>query len=257
MNSYTAIPCEIIADHVHKILVIENYHLINSFALPLFANGSPTLLFLSTKATIDEKATNHLTLFGQTVFPETLKVTDKFTMIAYFFKPFSLNSLFSISALEITDKPVDLTLLSLPDTTELQEKLLNATTTTKMISILDNYIAKLIKRTTKDTKVIQYATDKLAVNTSKESLVKVQKELHITERTFQRLFEKSVGVAPNLYRRICQFNAAFEQLNNRNFNKLSDIAFQHGYADQSHYIRAFKEFTNITPKDYMKFASQD
>jgi AraC-like DNA-binding protein len=37
---------------------------------------------------------------------------------------------------------------------------------------------------------------------------------------------------------------------------LSDIAFENGYADQSHYVRAFKEFTNITPKDYLKFAEQ-
>jgi AraC-like DNA-binding protein len=70
------------------------------------------------------------------------------------------------------------------------------------------------------------------------------------------MFERNIGVAPNLYRRICQFNSAFTQLNIRNHQKLSDIAFQNGYADQSHYIRSFKEFTNITPKEYLQFASE-
>jgi len=65
-----------------------------------------------------------------------------------------------------------------------------------------------------------------------------------------------VGVAPNLYRRICQFNTAFVQLNRRRHQKLSDIAFQNGYADQSHYIRSFKEFTHITPSEYLKFGSE-
>jgi AraC-like DNA-binding protein len=69
------------------------------------------------------------------------------------------------------------------------------------------------------------------------------------------MFEKNIGIAPNLYRRICQFNSAFQQLNNRKYCKLSDIAFENGYADQSHYIRAFKEFTNLTPKDYLNFGS--
>jgi AraC-like DNA-binding protein len=256
MKAYNPVPSNKIADHVHRILVIENYHVANPFTLPLFANGSPTLLFLTTKGTIDNNATGHLTLFGQTVFPETLTIKDNFTIIAYFFKPFSLFSLFGISPLEITDRPVDLNLLPLPKTSELQEKLLNAGKIDYMLRILDDYISDLVIKTNADCRIIKYATTEIANNTSKESLVLVQKDLCVTERTFQRMFEKMIGIAPNLYRRICQFNSAFEQLNRRKYYKLSDIAFENGYADQSHYIRAFKEFTNITPKDYLKFAEQ-
>jgi len=256
MKAYNPIPSGKIAAHVHRILVIENYHLTNPFTLPLFANGSPTLLFLTTKAAIDNKATSHLTLFGQTVYPETLVIKDVFTMIAYFFKPFSLFSLFGISPQELTDKPVDLNLLPLKKTNQLQDQLVNAGTTENMISLLDDYISELIIRVKADCHVIKYATNEIVKNTSKESLFLVQKDLHVTERTFQRMFEKTIGIAPNLYRRICQFNSAFEQLNRRKYHKLSDIAFENGYADQSHYIRAFKEFTSITPKDYLKFASE-
>jgi len=256
MKAYNPTPSEKIADHVHRILVIENYHVTNPFTLPLFANGSPTLLFLTTKGTIDNNATSHLTLFGQTVFPETLTIKDDFTIIAYFFKPFSLFSLFGISPQELTDKPVDLSLLPRSKTCELQEKLLNAGTVESMINLLDDYISGLIIKAKADCRIIKYATNEIAKNISKESLFAVQKDLHVTERTFQRMFEKTIGIAPNLYRRICQFNFAFEQLNKRKYHKLSDIAFENGYADQSHYIRAFKEFTNITPKDYLKFASE-
>jgi AraC-like DNA-binding protein len=69
------------------------------------------------------------------------------------------------------------------------------------------------------------------------------------------MFEKTIGVPPNQYRRICQFNAGFRQLQRRKFNKLSDIAFENAYADQSHYIRSFREFTGITPKDYLNFGN--
>jgi AraC-like DNA-binding protein len=79
----------------------------------------------------------------------------------------------------------------------------------------------------------------------------IQRELNIYERTLQRMFEKHIGISPNIYRRICQFNSAFTDLNLGNYNNLSDIANNHGYADQSHYIRAFKEFTNITPGEYL------
>lgn len=245
-----------IAEYVERILVIEHYQITNPFSLPLFANGSPTLLFKSTKGSIKNSPTSNFTLFGQTVFPEALTFTEDFTLIAYFLKPYSLISLFGITAKELTDKPIDLNLVAPQKTFSLQEQLLNADSIEKMIALLNNYISTLIARVKTEASIIKYATIKIVNNPSKQILVAVQKELHITEKTFERMFEKNVGVAPNLYRRICQFNAGFQQLNNRKFNKLSDIAFDHGFADQSHYIRSFKEFTNITPKEYLNFGSE-
>ena len=69
------------------------------------------------------------------------------------------------------------------------------------------------------------------------------------------MFESNVGISPRLYKRICQFNAAFQQLNQMKFSKLSDIAYEKGYADQSHFVRTFKEFTNITPKEYLNYGA--
>lgn len=249
-------PNDKIAEYVERILVIDNYQITTPFSLPLFANGSPTLVFKSTKGTIGNSSTTHLTLFGQTILPEALTFTEDFTLIAYFFKPYSLLSIFGVTARELTDQPIDLNLLAPQKTAGLQGQLLNAHTTENMIGLLDNYISNLISNAKNNCPIIKYASTKIAQHPSKEVLIWVQKELHITERTFQRMFEKNIGIAPNLYRRICQFNSAFQQLNNRNHCKLSDIAFENGYADQSHYIRAFKEFTNLTPKDYLNFGSQ-
>lgn len=99
------------------------------------------------------------------------------------------------------------------------------------------------------------SSEKIAKHYSKEALIDVQRELNISERTFQRMFEKNIGLSPNTYRRICQFKSAFTDLNLGNYNNLSDIAFNHGYADQSHYIRAFKEFTQINPSEYLNYGT--
>lgn len=246
-------PSHRIAKHVERILVIENYQLSTPFSLALFGNGLPTLLFKSKKGTIANNLTSNLTLFGQTIRPEALTFTEDFTLIAYFFKPYYLLSLFGITAQELTDKPIDFNLSGAKRALQLQEQLLNTDTTEKMIGLLDDYILRLISDSTNSCPIIQYAAERIAHDCSKEVLFSVQKELHLTERTFQRKFEKSIGIAPNLYRRICQFDSAFQQLNTGNYQKLSDIAYQNGYADQSHYIRSFKEFTNLTPKDYLNF----
>jgi len=244
-----------IAEYVERILMIESSTIATAFSLPLFANGLPTLVFKSVKGTIRNSDTSHLTLFGQTILPEVVHFSESFTLIAYFFKPYSLQTLFGVAAPELTDKPVDLNLLKLSNVTGLQEQLLNYDSLDDRINLLDNYIFNLIAPSRKCSTIIKYATARIAHNSSKKILGLVQKELCITERTFERLFEKNIGVSPNLYRRICQFNKAFHQLNTRSFYKLTDIAFANDYTDQSHYIRSFKEFTNITPKDYLNLGS--
>lgn len=243
-----------ITDYVDRILVIENDVLLIPFVLPLYANGVPTLLFKSTKGKLGKCDSNYLTLFGQTISPDFLTLNKDFTLIAYFLKPHSLISLFGIPAFELTDKPIDINLLP-QKTLSLQDKLLNCKDIEQMISSLDSYIFGLAGASKSISDTITYASEKIAKHYSKEALIDVQRELNISERTFQRMFEKNIGLSPNTYRRICQFNSAFTDLNLGNYNNLSDIAFNHGYADQSHYIRAFKEFTQINPSEYLNYGT--
>ena len=248
MNVTYKKPTDKLSEYVQDILVIENYHVTVPFCLPLFANGTPTLLFHTAQGQL-KKNSGYLTLFGQTILPDKLQIKDNFTLIAYFLKPYSLISLFGISAQELTDKPVDFNLLS--KKTDLQEQLLNSNTASEMISVLDNYIFSLLPKNNKDKPLINYAAEKIFKSPTRHILSEIQKDICVTERTLQRMFEKNIGVSPNQFRKIHQFNRAFRQLNNRQFQNLSDIAYDNDYADQSHYIRAFKEFTNITPKEYL------
>jgi AraC-like DNA-binding protein len=244
-------PTKKISDYVQSILVIENYRLTNIFQLPLFANGTPTLLFQTSKGKIKNNS-NYLTLFGQTVLPEKLFLKDSFVLIAYFLKPYSLALLFEVLAKELTDNPIDFNLLA--KNNNLQEKLLNATTTNQMLSLLDDFIFSKISKSNAGERLVKYATEKIIDNPCRNILVEIQNELCVTERTFQRIFEKSIGISPNQFRKINQFNQAFQQLNRQQFVSLSEVAFDNGYADQSHYIRVFKEFTNLTPKEYLNLS---
>ena len=242
------IPSEKVSEYVQGIFVIENYHLTKSFNLPLFANGTPTLLFQTSKGKIKNNS-SHLILFGQTILPDNLLLVGDFTLIAYYLKPYSLTSLFGISSQELTDNPIDFNQHT--KNTDLQEQLLNAETPAQMILLLDNYLFSLMSKNKTYEPLIKFATEKILCTPDRKIIRQIQNEICVTERTFQRMFERNIGVSPNQLRRINQFNKAFQQLNKKQFQSLSDIAFTNGYADQSHYIRAFKEFTNFTPKEYL------
>jgi len=255
MTGRNIVPAERIAEFVDDILVIEHRHVKAAFALPLFANGKPTLLFQSSRGTINNSS-NYLTLFGQTLLPTEITFSEDYVLIAYFFKPFALTVLFGFTARELTDNPVSLNLIQNQQAGELQERLLNAASVTDMLSILDDFVYSLITRVKTDKQRIEYATRLIADKPTKQILATVQDKLAMTERTFQRLFEQHVGISPNQYRRVAQFNAAFQQLNRRQFNNIMNIAFTHDYADQSHFIRTFREFTNMTPKEYLSLGTR-
>jgi AraC-like DNA-binding protein len=252
MKTQIIIPPLSISKYVSNILVIENYDQRNDFVLPLFANGSPTLVFNTAKATSNNKTINNLTLYGQTVKPNELFIKNEFTLIAYFLYPNALNSLFNIGANELTDGSMELVFLKQAKVHNLQEQLLNTPMLNFRLDLLNNFIKKLADNANAANTKTEFATKKIKHNNGQVSLQNIQKELGITERTLQRLFETNIGISPKMYGRVCQFHAAFQQLNQHQFLKFSDIAFENGFADQSHFIRVFKEFTNLTPGKYLQ-----
>ena len=252
MKTQTIIPQLSISKYVSNILVIENYNHRNNFILPLYANGSPTLVFNTSKAKNKDKNVNHLTLYGQTIKPSELSITDDFNLIAYFLYPNALTSLFCIDANELTDKSLELAFFNQAKTYSLQEKLLNTPGLNSRLDLLNNFITHLAENAITINVKSAFAIQKIKCSNGLLSLQSIQKELGITERTLQRLFETHIGISPKMYAKICQFHAAFEQMNRRQFLKQSDIAYENGYADLSHFIRVFKEFTNITPTVYLR-----
>lgn len=257
MRLYYQEPDKSIQGFVERILVLEDFPVAGSFALPLYANGMPNLLFKTKKGLIGNNNTGNLTLFGQTTCPENWVVEEDFTLIAYFFKPYAIGPLFGIAAKELTDHPIDLSLWKSAIAYELQERLLNAETTENRLKLLNKFIFELIKNHKKSCQAVKYSAHQLMTCPEPDALPNIRNELEISTRTFQRRFKKHVGVSANQFRRICQFYSGFRQLQSGRFQKLSDIAFQHGYADQSHYIRLFREFTNITPKEYLKLGAAE
>jgi AraC-like DNA-binding protein len=252
MKTQIIIPQFSISKYVNSILVIENYNQRNNFVLPLYANGSPTLVFNTAKATSKNKSINHLTLYGQTIKPSELSITDDFTLIAYFLYPNALTSLFGIGASELTDGSMELIFLKKAKEYNLQEQLLNTPMLNFRIELLNNFIEKLADNAISTDKKTAFATKIINKSNGQISLQKIQYELGITERTLQRLFETHIGISPKMYAKVCQFHTASEQMNRHQFLKQSDIAYENGYADQSHFIRVFKEFTNITPSEYLR-----
>jgi len=250
-------PHKLITDYVRTVLILEGFSESDTNDLPIFTNGMSALFCKTEKDQSGNENIIQIALFGKEVPEEHWIVKTNETIIAYFFKPFALAGMFNMNAAKLLASPIDLGNWHAHKTNALKTQLIYAQSTTRKIDVLDNLLIQQLQQHTRECEIIKYATDQIMLDPGTEILSEMLSKLDLNERTFQRLFKKYVGVTPNQYRRICQFQLSFYQLRSKDFNKLTDIAYDSGFADQSHFIRSFKEFTQITPNDYLKSGLKD
>jgi transcriptional regulator GlxA family with amidase domain len=71
----------------------------------------------------------------------------------------------------------------------------------------------------------------------------------LSTRQFERNFIQFAGFSPKLFSRIIRFQSTLQEYGNQ-FRSLTDIAYDTGYYDQSHFIQDFKQFSGHNPKEY-------
>lgn len=66
-----------------------------------------------------------------------------------------------------------------------------------------------------------------------------------------RIFKDWFGLSPSQAVSLRQFTNSIEQMNHGD-KKLIQLALDNGYYDQSHFIRMFKQYADMTPVEYLK-----
>ncbi len=72
-------------------------------------------------------------------------------------------------------------------------------------------------------------------------------------------FKKYVGLTPKYYQRILRFNEILAQIHQKEKLSWTQISYDCGYADQSHFIKEFKHFSGFNPEEFIqqKFTNEE
>ncbi|MFY0252522.1 DUF6597 domain-containing transcriptional factor [Chitinophaga sp. 30R24] len=224
------------------------------------ADGCPGLIFQqSDKGTFyqEDKQLPDLLLYGQTTRYTELQLIGTICTIGVCCYPHALKTVFGLPADELTDACMDLDTLPYSKTFQLSVQLAHATSLTAKIGVIATFLGRQLQKNchTADP-LTQLALSEIMASKGSIALKTLQQQLQVTERSFERRFKQGVGISPKLFSRICRFQHSLTQLRNSHYNKLSDIAFENDYADQSHYIRVFKEFAGFSPNQYQKKSNE-
>ncbi len=72
----------------------------------------------------------------------------------------------------------------------------------------------------------------------------------LSGRQVERLFRKVYGLSPQSLVRVNRFQAVLAHKNRLHGVSWSDLSHIHGYFDQSHLCRDFREFTGMAPQEF-------
>lgn len=179
-------------------------------------------------------------------------IAPKSSIIGICFFPYALQDIFDISPKELIDLQINIDDLK---GQELTDALLFCETTEERLTCLFTFFYKKINSKKKNFhQAIGHLIGQnlLEHNTSLDIAAK---EVNLSRRQLERIFRAQVGVSPNRYQSILRFEKALTLIKNEeSLTRLSSIL---EYADQSHFIKDFKKYSDMTPSQFLKYKIPD
>jgi len=90
----------------------------------------------------------------------------------------------------------------------------------------------------------------------KVSVGEVMKEIGLRQRRFIELFSDQVGLTPKAFGRVRRFQRILETVHRKSEVNWVGVALDCGYYDQPHFIHDFREFSGLTPTQYLARATE-
>ena len=100
------------------------------------------------------------------------------------------------------------------------------------------------------TPAVAWALERLWQTSGGEPVHKLAAQLGCSRRYLHARFREQVGLAPKTVARLIRFGAVRRRIE-RAPARWADVAYECGYADQSHLNRDFRELAGTTPTDFV------
>ena len=257
MNYQRILPIPALQRYVRYFGVLESDDAGASKSYGVIADGCPGLIFQENPDAFLDHSGNvlpQLFLHGLTTKHSGKTAKGSFRNIGVYFQPHAIKAIFGTDAFELTNQYVDLQALVKND---LASQLLEAASTEKKIQILSLFLCdRLDQNKHRENPRIAWTLERIIKQGAETSLTEIQAELNLSERSLERIFKTDIGLSPKLFTRITRFQSSLNHLRSQKFDSLTDVALSNLFYDQSHYIREFKEFAGVTPKQFLRQAHE-
>lgn len=82
-------------------------------------------------------------------------------------------------------------------------------------------------------------------------LSEIVEEYPNTQKHLINQFKKYIGLTPKKYQRMVRFNEILQKIRDKEQITWTEVAYQCGYSDQSHFIKEFNHFSGFNPQEFI------
>ncbi|WP_276373923.1 AraC family transcriptional regulator [Chryseolinea sp. H1M3-3] len=244
-------------------LIVDHYVIIKGQGLSipdrLFPNNRTEIFFnLGDKVTginaIDASTSilDDSTVSGvRSTFFDVMAPQNYF-MVGLRFSLFGFGQLFQIPATNFTNKHFSTQEVWGREISFLHERLYEASQNNEqLINVLNEWILGCLAKRSM-TEINQWnKLEKIFCTTSLPVTELLNRYVGYTHKHAIQLIKNNAGLAPKQIQQVNRFNRATSIISSSSFQSWGQVAYEAGYADQSHLIREFRHFSGYTPEGYL------
>ena len=245
-------PCKELQPYVRYYWVFKSNQPLNTLTFPI---GCPQIIFhKQTPLYIPELGTaqSEFTISGQVNYPSHLYADGNVEMIVVVFPPYALKAFLNLPISLLHNLEISGYDLENKHLKQLAAQIFDCENTNLCISQIEQWLLSQIAnvqspKTACNIERITTAMKRLFVMPL-TSVTELASVACLSKKQFERLFNELVGANPKEYARIVRFQKSLKLLQHCSVDTTqAQLAYQCGYADQSHFIREFKQFSGYTP----------
>ncbi len=189
-------------------------------------------------------------LIGQLTKPYVIEPTGITGSFVVQFKPNGFLPFTSIPIKEMENTAVPLDILFGENGIKLGNQILNANATSERIQIIETFLLKELADKKTIDNIVKSTVETIFNTNGQFSVNEFSKSNNINRRQLARKFSSAIGLSPKQLAKTIRIQTTLKVLLNEEITSLTDLAYENEYFDQAHFIKEFKEFTGLTPKEF-------
>jgi AraC-like DNA-binding protein len=257
MNYYTIAPPVELAKYIQFFWVLEGSAAAEKpFYHRVLAESSPEWIFYC-KGQFEVYGTDQRTslscLSGQMQGFKKLHTLNDFCLFGVYLFPYAVPGIFGLPAHALSDQTVDTGTLLGREGVLLEEKVFAAADHRRRAILVSQFILQRLAKSREAESPVFEPIRQILFSSSALFIPALADSCYLSRRQFERKFIHYAGYSPKQFQRIARFNAVIKGFEKRPAS-LTELAYNCGYYDQSHFIHDFRLFSGYTPKAF--FAHQ-
>jgi AraC-like DNA-binding protein len=138
-----------------------------------------------------------------------------------------------------------------PAVAELRDRLAMADGPGEMLTLLEEELLRRLRETT-GLGLVRHASSVIAATGGAVAIGDLTVAAGVSSTHLAHRFKELIGVTPKRLARTYRFTATVFSINPAEPVDWSDLAAGAGYSDQAHFNHEFREFTGLTPTQYIE-----